>query len=306
MTLMTAPADFDVDTETLADRLADPLADRSRDYARIEQAIGFIVAARPEHPRLEDVAAHVGLSPFHLQRLFKRWAGVSPKQLMGYLTLEHAKQVMRQSASVLDTTYEVGLSGPSRLHDLFVTYEAMTPGEYGQQGARLVIRHGVHDTPFGRALVLVTDRGVCGVEFIGEPGAAAALDAARARWPLSRFVADDAATAAVARDIFAGGAHRHRLLLKGTNFQVQVWAALLRVPAGAVVSYGDVARAIGKPSAARAVGAALAANAVAYLVPCHRVLRGTGAFEGYRWGPDRRRAVLAWDAAKAATTAAAG
>ncbi|MCB2106849.1 MAG: methylated-DNA--[protein]-cysteine S-methyltransferase [Rhodobacteraceae bacterium] len=277
----------------------------SRDYERIAKAIDFIVAARPAQPSLEQVADHVGLSPFHLQRMFKRWSGVSPKQFMGYLTLEHAKRMLRESASVLDATYEVGLSGPSRLHDLFVTYEAMTPGEYKARGCCKTIRYGVHDTPFGAAQILVTDRGVCGVNFIDVLGPEATLEQARTCWSRSTLVEDQAGTADIARAMFApaGTGERPRLLLKGTNFQIQVWSALLRVPAGAIVSYGDVARAIGQPTAARAVGTALAANAVAYLVPCHRVLRGTGAFEGYRWCAERRRAMLAWEAARTETAA---
>jgi AraC family transcriptional regulator of adaptative response/methylated-DNA-[protein]-cysteine methyltransferase len=290
MTFMSAPTDL-VPQSARA-------ADGSRDYLRIAKAIDFIVAQRPRHPALDELAAHVGLSPFHLQRLFKRWAGVSPKQFMGYLTLDHAKTVMRASASVLDATYEVGLSGPSRLHDLFVTYQAMTPGEYRAEGRALEIRYGVHDTPFGRALILTTARGVCGLDFI-DGTEAAALAAARAEWPLSRLVADQDGTAAVIARVF-GAANRKplQLLLKGTNFQVQVWAALMRVPPGAIVSYGDVAAAIGQPGAARAVGEALAHNPVAYVVPCHRVLRATGLFKAYKWTPTRRHALLGWEAAR--------
>lgn len=276
----------------------DPLADTSRDYARIAKAIDFIVAARPRHPSLDEVAAHVALSPFHLQRLFKRWAGVSPKQLMSYMTLEHAKEMMRASASVLDVTYDVGLSGPSRLHDLFVTHEAMTPGEYKAQGQNLIIRYGFHDTPFGRALIQTTHRGICGLDFIDVPDATA-LKTAQSQWPLSRYIHDQESTAAVIAQVFGGGDNRTptQLLLRGTNFQVQVWSALLRVPAGSIVSYGDIARAIGSPKASRAVGEALAHNLVAVLVPCHRVLRSTGLFKTYKWAPTRRHALLAWEAA---------
>jgi AraC family transcriptional regulator, regulatory protein of adaptative response / methylated-DNA-[protein]-cysteine methyltransferase len=277
---------------------ADPLSDESRDYGRIARAIAFIVAARPDHPSLPDVAAHVGLSSFHLQRLFKRWAGVSPKQFMGYLTLEHAKSVMQRSASVLDATYEVGLSGPSRLHDLFVVQAAMTPGEYKAQGRDLTIRYGIESTPFGAALILNTDRGICGIDFIVDEQAA--LCGARQQWPLSHFVEDRAATAPVA-------AHLARtftpatplpLFMCGTNFQIQVWSALMRVPTGAIVSYGDLAKAVGQPSAQRAVGAALASNLIAYAIPCHRVLRATGLFKSYKWSPVRRHALLLWEAAR--------
>jgi AraC family transcriptional regulator of adaptative response/methylated-DNA-[protein]-cysteine methyltransferase len=277
----------------------DPISDGTRDYARIAKAIDYIVAQRPRHPTLDEVAAHVALSPFHLQRLFKRWAGVSPKQFMSYLTLEHAKDVMRGSASVLDTTYEVGLSGPSRLHDLFVTHQAMTPGEYKAQGRDLVINYGFHDTPFGRALILATVRGICGIDFI-DGADKAALKAAQDNWPLSRFVNDQAASELIAQQVFAISPKKKplRLLLRGTNFQVQVWAALMRIPSGAIVSYGDIAKSIGQPGASRAVGEALAHNLLAYVVPCHRVLRSTGLFKAYKWQPTRRHALLAWEAAR--------
>jgi AraC family transcriptional regulator, regulatory protein of adaptative response / methylated-DNA-[protein]-cysteine methyltransferase len=275
----------------------DPLADESRDYERISRAIAFIVAARPAQPSLPELAVHVGLSPFHLQRMFKRWAGVSPKQFIGYLTLQHAKSVMRQSASVLDTTYEVGLSGPSRLHDLFVVQAAMTPGEYKAQGHSLKIRYGYEATPFGTALILTTDRGICGIDFVEDEHAA--LTAARQQWPLSQFVEDRASSAPVASHLVRASTHSTPmpLLMCGTNFQIQVWSALMRVPPGAIVSYSDVAQAIGKPTAQRAVGAALASNLIAYAIPCHRVLRATGLFESFKWSPWRRHALLAWEAA---------
>lgn len=278
----------------------------SRDYARIAAAIRYIVKARAHQPALDDIAAHVGLSTFHLQRMFKRWAGVSPKQLMGYLTLEHAKAVMRRSASVLDAAYEIGLSGPSRLHDLFVTVEAMSPGEYKACGAGLEIRHGVAATPFGPALILSTGRGICGVEFIDDD-ASTVFERVRAEWPLGRFVADPAHAADLAQCMF--GTQRGaplRLLMRGTNFQVQVWSALLRVPSGAMVSYGDVANAIRRTGASRAVGTALSRNPLAYVVPCHRVLRETALANAYKWGGERRSAILAWEAAAIAGSNFAG
>jgi AraC family transcriptional regulator of adaptative response/methylated-DNA-[protein]-cysteine methyltransferase len=260
----------------------------SRDYTRIAQAIDVVM--RDRALPLDQVAEKIGLSPFH---------GVTPKQFAAYLTLEHAKLALESSESLLGASFDLGLSGASRLHDLFVTVEAMTPGEYKAQGRDLVIRHGVHPTRFGPALVLRTDRGVCGLEFIaGEPDAA--LTQAKARWPLSRFVADARATAAIARELGEADAEPQGLLLRGTNFQIQVWSALLRIPPGAIASYGDIARGIGHPGASRAVGAALAQNSVGYLVPCHRVLRATGLFQSYRWGATRRRAMLAWEAAQQA------
>ena len=268
------------------------------DYRRIERAIRFLDAHVVDQPSLEDVAREVGLSPFHAQRLFTRWAGISPKRFLGLLTLGHAKAALQAGESVLDATYEVGLSGPSRLHDLFVTYEAMTPGEYKQQGAGLVVRYGVHPTPFGAALLLTTARGIAGLSFVDD-SPEQALDQARAAWPLSRVVEDQGATGALVARLFerADGGPTP-LLLKGTNFQVKVWSALLRLPAGRVVSYLDLACAIGQPRAVRAVGNALAHNPVGFVVPCHRVIHATGALGDYRWGRVRRRALLAWEAAQ--------
>jgi AraC family transcriptional regulator, regulatory protein of adaptative response / methylated-DNA-[protein]-cysteine methyltransferase len=268
------------------------------DYRRIERAIRFLDAHVVDQPSLEDVAREIGLSPFHAQRLFTRWAGISPKRFLGLLTVGHAKVALQAGESVLDATYEVGLSGPSRLHDLFVTYEAMTPGKYKQQGSGLVIRYGVHPTPFGAALLLTTERGIAGLSFVdGAPQQA--IDEARAAWPLSRLVEDRDATGALVARLFdgAGGAPT-QLLLRGTNFQVKVWSALLRVPSGRVVSYLDLATALGQPGAVRAVGNALAHNPVGFVVPCHRVIRATGALGDYRWGTVRRRALLAWEAAQ--------
>jgi AraC family transcriptional regulator of adaptative response/methylated-DNA-[protein]-cysteine methyltransferase len=269
------------------------------DYRRIERAIRFIDAHVVDQPSLEDVAREIGLSPFHAQRLFTRWAGISPKRFLGLLTVGHAKAALQAGESVLDATYEVGLSGPSRLHDLFVSYEAMTPGEYKLQGASLVIRYGVHPTPFGDALLLATERGIAGLSFV-EGSLDEALEEARAAWPLSRLVEDRTTTASLIGPLFDGrGGAPARLLLKGTNFQVKVWSALLRVPPGRVVSYMDLASAIGQPRAVRAVGNALAHNPVGFVVPCHRVIRATGALGDYRWGQVRRRALLAWEAARA-------
>ena len=269
------------------------------DYRRIERAIRFIDAHVVDQPSLEEVAREIGLSPFHAQRLFTRWAGISPKRFLGLLTVGHAKAALQAGESVLDATYEVGLSGPSRLHDLFVSYEAMTPGEYKQQGASLLIRYGVHPTPFGDALLLATERGIAGLGFV-DGALDEALEEARAAWPLSRLVEDRAATERLIAPLFGGqGGTPARLLLKGTNFQIKVWSALLRVPPGRVVSYIDLASAIGQPRAVRAVGNALAHNPVGFVVPCHRVIRATGALGDYRWGQVRRRALLAWEAARA-------
>jgi AraC family transcriptional regulator of adaptative response/methylated-DNA-[protein]-cysteine methyltransferase len=274
------------------------------DYRRIERAIRYLDAHVVDQPSLEDVAGEIGLSPFHAQRLFTRWAGISPKRFLGLLTVGHAKAALQAGESVLGASYEVGLSGPSRLHDLFVSYEAMTPGEYKQQGAGLVIRYGIHPTPFGDALLLLTERGIAGLSFV-DRDPEAAIEDARAVWPLSRLVEDRPATKAVVERLFeAAGGGSPRLLLRGTNFQVKVWSALLRVPTGRVVSYLDIANAIGQPRAVRAVGNALAHNPLGYLVPCHRVIRATGALGDYRWGQARRRALLAWEAAQAGAASA--
>lgn len=272
------------------------------DYARVEAAIAHILLRPEMPPSLEDLAKRAGLSAFHFQRLFKRWAGVSPKQFSSYLSVEYAKTALESASPVLEAALETGLSGSSRLHDLFVSVEAMTPGEYKAQGRDLEIRYGAVDTPFGRGLILTTPRGVCGIDFT-DGDDKAALDRARLNWPLSRFEPDAVGARELAARIFdkqtASGPSRPPLLLRGTNFQLQVWSALLRVPEGHIISYGDIAKAIGKPAAARAVGTALATNTLAYVVPCHRVLRATGLFKSYRWGAARRWAMLGWEAAQA-------
>lgn len=269
----------------------------SRDYQRIERAIRYLDQNASQQPGLEEVAREIGLSPFHAQRLFTRFAGISPKRFLGLLTVGHAKTLLQDGQSVLDATYEVGLSGPSRLHDLFVAYEAMTPGEYKRQGEDLDIRYGFCPTPFGEALVLTTERGIAGLSFI-QGDAAQALERAREAWPQSRFVADAKASARDSAPLFDRHAGRApRLLLKGTNFQIKVWSALLSVPSGHLISYGDLAQAIGQPRAAQAVGRALSANPMGFIIPCHRVIRSTGALADYRWGKARQRAILAWEAA---------
>jgi AraC family transcriptional regulator of adaptative response/methylated-DNA-[protein]-cysteine methyltransferase len=271
-----------------------------RDYDRVERAIRFIAANRLEQPSLDEVADAMGLSPFHAQRLFTRWAGVSPKRFLGLLTLEHAKSLLRGEESVLGAAYEVGLSGGSRLHDLFVSLEAITPGEYKAMGEGLVMRWAVHETPFGPALVVASERGLARLDFLEGRRLDQALDEARADWPLSRFVEDPEATIhEVAAAFGAGGeAAPLRLFAKGTPFQIQVWRALLKVPQGVTVAYGDLAAELGRPGAARAIGRACGANRIAVLIPCHRVIREAGALGGYQWGIERKQAVLAWDTAR--------
>ena len=268
---------------------------------RVAAAIRYLVDHYAEQPTLETVAAVAGLHPHHFQRVFKRWAGISPKRFAQYLTVEHAKDLLADDESVLGTALDVGLSGPGRLHDLFVACEAATPGDFKARGRDLEIRHGRHDTPFGPVVIGLTPRGVCWLGFAeGEPAAAIAAD-----WPAARLIADPAATGPVADQLFGivpatgpGPGPRLSLLLRGTNFQIKVWQALLTIPAGGVASYEDVARAIGRPTAVRAVARAVAGNPGAFLIPCHRVIRKSGALHNYRWGADRKRALLAWEAGR--------
>lgn len=282
----------------------------ARDYARIERALRFIRENHRDQPTLEEVADAAALSPFHFQRLFARWAGVTPKQFLGYLTLEHAKRTLDGAGSVLDAAYDAGLSGPSRLHDLFVGFEAVTPGEYKAMGAGLEIRWGAHDGPLGSFVVGATARGICALHFLADGGEKEALAEIARRYPGARLVEDPSGTAQIAAALFepavageTGEARATplRLWTKGTNFQIRVWRALLAIPEGALVTYGDLARAVGAPGAARAVGSAVGANPVAVLIPCHRVIRAAEPFEtSYRWGTERKLALIGLEQARAA------
>jgi AraC family transcriptional regulator of adaptative response/methylated-DNA-[protein]-cysteine methyltransferase len=272
------------------------------DYDRIERAIVFLEENWRRQPSLDEVARSVHLSEFHFQRLFRRWAGISPKRFLQYLTIEHAKRRLEDSAPLLETAYDTGLSSLGRLHDLFVTLEAVTPGEFRRQGAGLHIACGLHATPFGTALVAVTERGVCALSFASEDEDAAAMVAGlRERWPLAAIAEDERRTAPTAKRIFdraEDDGEPVRLHVEGTNFQVRVWEALLRVPFGALTSYEALAAHAGRPAATRAVASAVARNPVGYLIPCHRVIRKLGVMGGYRWGPARKKAILAWEAAR--------
>lgn len=275
-----------------------------RDYARIETAIARLAEPRDEALSLEAIAGEIGLSPFHFQRLFKRWAGLSPKRFQQYITVDHAKTLLAESASVLDAAFEAGLSGPSRLHDLFVACEAMTPGDYKAQGAQLRIRFGYAPSPFGECLLYLTDRGVCGLGFVMGDGAAArqaAHDDLARNWSLATFARDDDAVADVVRRIFAPRTDDKplTLVLKGTNFQIRVWEALLAIPPGHTTTYAAIGTHLDLPRHGRAVGNAVAHNAISWLVPCHRVIRKTGVVNHYRWGSGRKRAMLGWEAAQA-------
>lgn len=274
------------------------------DYTRIEAAILYLDAHRREQPSLGQVAAQVGLSESHLQRLFTRWAGVSPKRFLQFRTAADARALLRAGPSVLDVSYEVGLSGPGRLHDLLVAVDAVTPGEDRAQGAGLEIGYGVHETPFGPCFIAATARGVCSLAFLSEErGADAALAELAERWPRATVREDAGRTAALVQRIFdpahAADPRPIGVLLQGTNFQLKVWEALLRVPSGQLTTYESIAAAIGAPRAVRAVGSAVGSNPVAFLIPCHRVIRKTGAFGDYRWGATRKRVMLEWEAARA-------
>lgn len=266
------------------------------DYQRIERAIRYLAENMEGQPSLDDLAAAVDLSPFYLQRLFRRLAGVTPKQFLQHLTVEKAKDALDASQSVLDASMAAGLSGPARLHDHFVTLEAMTPGEYKAGGEGLQIRYGVAPTPFGEMFVAQTPRGICALSF-SESAGAEESQALGNQWVAADISRDDALAASTAQRIFEGGSHETplRVVAAGTNFQIRVWRALLEVPFGSVRTYQQIAQAIGDPNSSRAVGNALAANPIAYLIPCHRVILSTGAVGQYRWQPFRKRALLAWE-----------
>lgn len=279
-----------------------------RHYRTIERAIAFIEQSVEDQPELAEIAATAGLSPERFQRVFSSLAGVSPKKFLQYLTLGRAKQALDASASVLDASFEAGLSGPGRLHDLFVAFEAATPGEYKARGAGMEIRHGIGDSPFGPVLLLWSDRGITGLAFVEGVEADAMFRELAAPYQAARFVADPAGAKALSDTIFQrrpAGAEPLRLFVAGTPFQAKVWEALLRIPAGGVASYEDVARMVGSPGASRAVGNAVASNLIGYLIPCHRVIRRTGAFGNYRWGPECKSLILGYEAAKAEQARAA-
>jgi AraC family transcriptional regulator, regulatory protein of adaptative response / methylated-DNA-[protein]-cysteine methyltransferase len=287
----------------------EPVADAgpAGDYERIRRIVAFISERWREQPSLEDIAAHVGLSTTHVHHLFRRWCGLSPKAFLQAITLDNAKALLADSASVLDTTYELGLSGPARLHDLFVTHEAMTPGDYKAGGAGLTLRVGYHPSPFGEAILVATERGLAGLGFVDGGDRAAALADMQRRWPKAAYVEDEAATAPLARRIFDPLSWRAeqplRVVLIGTDFEVRVWQTLLRVPLGRATTYSDIASRIGKPSASRAVGAAVGKNPISFVVPCHRVLGRSGALTGYHWGLTRKQAMLGWEQGRLAPAA---
>ncbi|MBX2998984.1 MAG: methylated-DNA--[protein]-cysteine S-methyltransferase [Caldilineaceae bacterium] len=275
------------------------LAQAAQDYHIVAQAIHYLDAHFQRQPGLAEVAAHVGLSEYHFQRLFSRWVGISPKRFLQYLTKEYAKAALDRSRSLLDVSLDAGLSGPGRLHDLFVHCEAVTPGEYKSAGEGLTIHYGVHPTPFGEALLATTDKGICALNFVAGDGSPE-LAAQQARWRSARFVRDDRETGRLIEAIFAPSSDPIplHLYIRGTNWQIKVWEALLRLPSGARVTYGDIAQEVCTLKAARAVGNAVGSNPIAYLIPCHRVVRQSGGIHSYRWGGERKQAILAWEAAQ--------
>ena len=274
----------------------------SQDYQRVEQAIRYVEDHYLEQPSLKEMAQSVGLSEYHFQRLFSRWVGISPKRFMQYLTKEQAKQLLMKSQDILSATYQSGLSGPGRLHDLFVTCEAVTPGEYKGRGQGVKIYYGFHPTPFGECLIATTRRGVCNLMFLQEGDHFAASAELKSLWPEAEIIQDPDQTQAAAEEILnlfqlrsMAPLHLH---LRGTNFQIKVWEALLKIPAGSVISYEELAVSIGSPRGSRAVGNAVARNPIPVLIPCHRGIRKSGEFGDYRWGSSRKKAMLGWELSK--------
>ena len=271
------------------------------DYDRIAEAIRFIRNNVGKQPGLEEVATHVHLSTFHFQRLFSRWAGVTPKRFLQILTLERAKALLKeQNISVLDVANTIGLSSGSRLYDHFVQIEAVTPSEYKQAGLGLTIQFGIHETPFGNAFIATTTRGICRLIFIDKETKPDLVQQLQHEWPLAELLDDPVKTASVIKKLFYCEDSPKRplsLLVRGTNFQINVWQALLNIPEGKIACYGDIAKAIDKPKAARAVGTAIGANPIAFIIPCHRVIQQNGQLGGYRWGETRKHAILAREAA---------
>lgn len=275
---------------------------RLDEYRPVARALDFLVENFDENPSLEETAAVVGLSPAHFQRVFKAGAGVSPKRFLQYLAAGKAKQSMVLGETILEASFSAGLSGPSRLHDLFLVAEAMTPGTYRKKGEGLTIRYGHADGPFGRALIGATDKGICWLSFYGVASEDEQLAEMKADWPSATFIQGDREIAERANDAFAFASGKLQtaplgLYVQGTNFQLKVWEALLKIPRGGLVTYGDIARAIGKPKASRAVGSAVGANMISLLIPCHRVILSSGVIHNYRWGAARKKAILAMEQA---------
>jgi AraC family transcriptional regulator, regulatory protein of adaptative response / methylated-DNA-[protein]-cysteine methyltransferase len=291
------------------DRLPDlaPLATAAADYDVVRRAIGYIRKNWRAQPEIGAIAEAAGVTATELHHLFRRWAGITPKAFLQALTLDSARQLLRDSASVLDATYEVGLSGPGRLHDLFVTHEAMSPGEWKSGGEGLIIRYGFHPSPFGTALIMATPRGLAGLALTDSGKERSALADMKRRWPKATYIEDAAATAPLAKRIFDPSQWRAeqplRVVLIGTDWEVRVWEALLKIPMGRLTTYSDIAGKMSAPKAARAVGAAVGKNPICFVVPCHRVVGKSGDPTGYHWGITRKHAMLGWEAGRVGASA---
>jgi AraC family transcriptional regulator, regulatory protein of adaptative response / methylated-DNA-[protein]-cysteine methyltransferase len=276
---------------------------REDDYTVVRRAVAFISEHWRSQPDIEAIAHACGVTPDELHHLFRRWAGLTPKEFMAAITLDHARKLLRDRASVLDAAYAVGLSGPGRLHDLFVTHEAMSPGEWKAGGEGLTLTYGFHSSPFGDALLVATERGLAGLAFSDPDEKVRALDDMKRRWPRAQFREDAAHTSGLARRIFDPKLWKQdrplRVVMIGTDFEVRVWETLLKIPMGRVTTYSDIATKIHAPTAARAVGTAVGKNPIAFVVPCHRVLGKSGDLTGYHWGLTRKRAMLGWEAGRA-------
>jgi AraC family transcriptional regulator, regulatory protein of adaptative response / methylated-DNA-[protein]-cysteine methyltransferase len=284
---------------------SEPLSRAAADYAVVRGAIAFVCEHWRAQPEIDAIAEAAGVSASELHHLFRRWAAITPKAFLQALTLEHARRLLRDSASVLEAAYEVGLSGPGRLHDLFVTHEAMSPGEWKSGGVGLTMSYGFHPSPFGTALVMTTPRGLAGLAFADPGEEEAALADMKGRWPKADMVEDRPRTARLAQRIFDTALWRAdqplRVVLIGTDFEIRVWKTLLKIPMGRAMTYSDIATKVGATKAARAVGAAVGKNPLSFVVPCHRVLGRDGALTGYHWGLTRKRAMLGWEAGRTAS-----
>lgn len=284
-----------------------PTGPAPSDYETVRRAIAFVSENFRDQPDVDAVARAANTNARALTELFRRWCGLTPMDFLAAVTLDHARKILRDAPSVLDASYELGLSGAGRLHDLFVAHEAMSPGEWKSGGGGLNVFYGLHSSPFGIALVMATERGMCGLAFADPGEEAAALDDMKRRWPNARYTEDMAQTAPIARRIFDQAEWRPdtplRIVLIGTDFEVRVWETLLGIPLGRATTYSGIAAKIGRPSAARAVGAAVGKNPISFVVPCHRVLGKSGALTGYHWGITRKRAMLGWEAARLADRA---
>jgi len=285
---------MDMKVTSVAHSLSDGFLD-SREFARMTRAIEFIEREYQRQPKLAEISSFVGLSEFHFNRLFRRWTGLTPKQYLAEVTSRAAGAALRSEPSVLDAAHTVGLSGGGRLHDLTVTLEAMTPGEIRAGGAGVIIRHGVADTPFGSAFLAETPRGLCRLSFIDGPGDSKELNLLRDQWPKAKYVRDDERATTLVETIWGHKSVTLPLAVCGTNFQVQVWRALLELDATESVTYSALARMLGQPNGARAVGNAVGANPIAWVIPCHRVLRTGGQLGGYRWGVARKQMIRRWE-----------